>query len=818
MAETEIHPDPNFERLGLFYLGTTLNPQTRQRTNSPLLYDSRDLITHAVCVGMTGSGKTGLCTALIEEAAIDGVPAIVIDPKGDLGNLLLTFPDLRPSDFEPWVDPEAARRKGMSREALAEAEAARWRAGLIESGQSGERIRRLRDAAEFAIYTPGSSSGIPVSVLRSFAAPGEAIRSDAELMHERIATTVAGVLGLVGIDADPIRSRQHILLSTLLERVWREGRDTDLLSLIQQVQTPPVERIGALDVDSFFPQNERFELAMSLNGLVAAPRFAVWTEGAPLDLQQLLYTREGRPRIAVFSIAHLSDTERMFFVSLLLNETLAWTRSQSGTTSLRALVYMDEIFGYLPPTASPPSKLALLTMMKQARAFGVGVVLATQNPVDLDYKALSNAGTWFVGRLQTERDQLRVLDAIEGAAAAAGAPLERAELEQTLAALQHRVFLMHDVHERGPVLFESRWALSYLRGPMTRNELRTLMDPLRSAQAPSQPPAAAPGPRVDVSPPTALQGAASGGFAETASAPATRWSMPADVPQFYAPPGESGVFRPMLLGVARVRFTDAKLAVDETRDTAFVAPFGGGAVGTDWSDAVEAPFTIEQLSREPSEGATFETPPPEAQRAKNYQQWTRSFVGFLLRQQKLTLFRNPAPRLVSSPGESEADFRIRVQQATRERRDQHIEQLRHKYAPKAAALEERLRRARQGLEREEQQVSQSGVQSAISFGATLVGAVLGRKVLSGSTLGRATTAARGAGRVLKEKQDVSRAQASVAAAEAQKEALEAKLAEEVAAIDTTHDLSHRPLETITVAPKRTGIEVRAVGLVWVAVR
>ncbi|HYN99002.1 MAG TPA: DUF87 domain-containing protein, partial [Actinomycetota bacterium] len=407
----------DFEKLGSFYLGRLYDLATKQAEPDLLLYDSKDLTTHAVCVGMTGSGKTGLCLGLIEEAAIDGIPAILIDPKGDLANLMLTFPDLSPADLEPWVNADQAASEGISVPELATRQAEMWRTGLAEWGQDGGRIRRLKDAAEVAIYTPGSKAGIPVSVLKSFTAPSAAVLADSEALADRISSTVTALLSLAGIEADPIRSREHILLSTILGSAWREGRSLELADLIQLIQNPPMTRIGVMEVESFFPAKDRFELALGLNSLLASPGFEVWMEGEPLDIGAMLRTAEGKPRLAILSIAHLNDTERMFFVSLVLSEMLAWTRSQAGTTSLRALLYMDEIAGYFPPVANPPSKAPLLTLLKQARAFGVGIVLATQNPVDLDYKGLSNAGTWLIGRLQTARDTDRVLEGLEGAAA-----------------------------------------------------------------------------------------------------------------------------------------------------------------------------------------------------------------------------------------------------------------------------------------------------------------------------------------------------------------------------------------------------------------
>jgi hypothetical protein len=424
---------------------------------------------------MTGSGKTGLCIGLLEEAAIDGVPSIVIDPKGDMSNLLLTFPQLNAEAFEPWINEDDAKKKNISNSEYAAQQADMWTKGLAEWGQSPDRIRRLRDSADFVIYTPGSNAGVGVSILKSFAAPDPSVREDAEVLRDRILTTATSLLGLLGIQADPIQSREHILISTILNSQWSEGRDIDLATLIQQIQNPPMQKIGVLDLESFYPSKDRFSLVMALNNLIASPGFGAWMEGEPLDIGSILHGPTGKPRLSVFSISHLGDAERMFFVSLLLNQVLGWMRTQSGTTSLRAILYMDEIFGYFPPVANPPSKLPLLTLLKQARAFGLGVVLATQNPVDLDYKGLANAGTWFIGRLQTERDKQRVIEGLEGAAASQGSGFDKQAIERTLAGLGNRVFLMNNAHEDAFEVFQTRWTMSYLRGPLTRNQIKSLM-------------------------------------------------------------------------------------------------------------------------------------------------------------------------------------------------------------------------------------------------------------------------------------------------------------------------------------------------------
>src|SRR5262249_23199451 len=218
----------DFEKLGVFYLGRLYDLPGKKAKEGLLLYDSKDLVTHAVCVGMTGSGKTGLCIGLLEEALIDGIPAIVIDPKGDLSNLLLTFPELRAEDFAPWINEDDAHKKGLSSQDFAAQQAALWKKGLSDWGQDGARIGRLRQAADFAIYTPGSNTGLPVSILKSFAAPDKANREDAELLRDRISGTATSLLGLLGIEADPLQSREHILVSTILNSAWKQGQDMDL--------------------------------------------------------------------------------------------------------------------------------------------------------------------------------------------------------------------------------------------------------------------------------------------------------------------------------------------------------------------------------------------------------------------------------------------------------------------------------------------------------------------------------------------------------------------------------------------------------------
>jgi hypothetical protein len=752
----------DYEKLGLFYLGTV--------DGEPWLYDSRDLLTHAVILGMTGSGKTGLGLTLLEEAAIDGIPSIVVDPKGDLADLALRLDPRDPAAWRPWVDPEAARRAGLDVEAFAAREAARWADGLAKAGQGPDRIERLREAASVAVFTPGSSAVRPLSVLASFARPPAEVLDDPDALRVRLATTAGSLVGLLGLDPDPVKSREHVLLSTLLERAWRSGRDLDLPSLIAAVAQPALDRIGALPLDTFFPPADRQKLAIQLNTLVASPSFAAWLEGEPLDVGSLLYA-DGKPRIAVLSIAHLGEAERMFFVALLLGQVLAWMRAQPGTTSNRAVVYMDEVAGYLPPVANPPSKLPFLTLLKQARAYGVSLVLATQNPVDLDYKALSNAGTWFVGRLQTERDRDRLLDGL----ASMGA--DRGALEARIAGLQNRRFVVHDVHADAPVEIESRWALSYLRGPLTTEELARLR--------PTRPVAT---PKATASAPTATA-----------------------LPQLFVPALAAGAtYEPRLLGAFRVHVTDARLEIDHTEDRVWLLAVDDDDLTVDWARATPSTLDPERLEREAPAGASFAPVPAALGSAKGPPGWTRALVEAAYRTVRFELTRSRALGVVSRPGESADQLQARLLDRAREERDRQVQALRDKHAARLRALEERVAKARAAIAEQEAQATRQKVNAAVSFGATLFGAVFGTR---GSTVNRAATAAKGVSSAFKESSDVDRAQGALDDAIAKRDELAAEIEAEVERIGTATDPVD--LETVVVKPKKSDIEVRLLAVAWV---
>ncbi len=797
----------DYEKMGAFYLGKLFDREKNITLNEWLLYDSKDLTTHAVCVGMTGSGKTGLGIGLLEEAAIDGIPSLVIDPKGDMGNLMLSFPDLKDEDFFPWIDADSAIRAGLSQEEFAHKTAETWRKGLSGWDQSTDRIKLFKQSSEITIYTPGGTAGRQLRVLRSFSAPSNQSAVDSDSLNDRVHSTVSGLLALLGISADPIKSRDHILLSNILHTAWNEGRSLDITSLIREIQSPPFKQVGVFDLESFYPDKERFELAVSINNLLASPGFSTWLEGQPLDIGNLLYTSDGKPRISILSIAHLSDSERMFFVTLLLNELVAWMRTQPGTTSLRALLYMDEIFGYFPPTAEPPSKKPMLTLLKQARAYGLGVVLATQNPVDLDYKGLSNAGTWFIGRLQTERDKQRVLDGLEGAMQASGTLFNRMEIDGILSGLGKRVFLMHNVHEDRPVLFQTRWVLSYLRGPLTRVQIKSLMQEQKADEKPFLKP-------VSAAPSTMPAGKTSSKKTDVQS------RIPPQIAQLFMPRQESVsrtdtfMYRPSLMGTARLHFVNARAKIDTWETVTMLAPLSDRDKEIPWEDAAQVTLDRKTLDQNPSLDAKFASPPVTASNPSSYRSWSKALEEYLYQKHTLNIWECPDYKQYSIPGEKEGDFRGRLQHIHHENRDLAIEKLRKTYSPKLAGLEERLRKAQTRVEREHSQYGQQKMQTAISMGATLLGALFGRKVASTGNIGRATTSMRGFGRAMREKEDIERAREEVRVIQEKMAELEQQFKAETAKVRSDLNPEDIMIREIKIRPRKTDISVDEPVLVW----
>ncbi|MBN1880409.1 ATP-binding protein [bacterium] len=802
----------NYEQLGAFYLGRVVDRNSGDTKPEYLLYDARDLTTHAVCVGMTGSGKTGLCVSLLEEAAIDGIPAIIIDPKGDLGNMMLAFPDLAPGDFEPWIDPQEAARKGLSLQEHAKRVAETWKKGLESWDQEPDRISQMKESAEMAIYTPGSTTGRPLMVLRSLDAPKPELRSDSSAMRERIMSAVSGLLGLIGIDADPIGSREHILLSSILDSNWQKGLNLELPDLIQSIQKPPFDRVGVFDIETFFPARDRLVLAMRMNNLLASPGFAAWMTGDPLDIQRLLYSPSGKPRLSILSIAHLSDPERMFFVTLLLNETLSWMRSQPGTSSLRAILYMDEIFGYFPSTSNPPSKAPMLTLLKQARAFGLGIVLATQNPVDLDYKGLSNTGTWFIGRLQTERDKARIMEGLESVGGSQ--VFSGVDMDALLSNLGNRVFLMRNVHDQEPVLFQTRWALTYLRGPMTLRQIDTLISTDTSAAAP-----------VKTGLPVTKQSGTdslNGDMRDIQSAPVTaRLAKPVvspDLPEMFLKPSgwmnpQKLVYRPRIVAVCRLHFVQSGARVDVWQTRLLLA-----SIANDGSDGLwrEADVTVDgrELAedRAPMDGVPFAELPAAASNPKVIRSWGKSLETYLYQDVTLNLLTCPEYKLYSEAEESDGDFRARVSLMAREKRDLLIDKLKSKYESQLSRLQEKYRTTAHRLEQHKAQISQHKLSTALSVGTTILGALFGRKAASVGTVSRASTAMRSAGRIAGKKEDVAHTEATLRGIQQEMAELDAAFARDRELL--SGQLEEPNIETVPVRPRKSDITLIKLALAW----
>lgn len=793
-------PVETYEKLGSFYLGKVFDMQRRTLLSDPVLYDAKDLTTHAVIIGMTGSGKTGLGLALLEEALIDKIPVIAIDPKGDITNLALTFPGMQAEDLKPWINPQEALTKGQTPEAHAAAEARKWSEGLAQWDQSLDRIARLKEAAALTIHTPGSTAGVGVSLLRNFSLPPEAVRRDPDLRRERLETITASLMALLDLDTDPISSREHILVANIFSQAWLEGRSMDLPGLIQAVQNPPFQRVGIMDLDSFYPARDRFALAMRINNLLASPGFGVWLEGAPLSIPDLLHTRTGQPRASIFTISHLSDAHRMFFVTMLLNELLGWMRTQSGTTSLRAVLYMDEIFGFFPPVSNPPSKTPLLRLLKQARAFGLGIVLATQNPVDLDYRGLSNIGTWMIGRLQTERDQMRVLDGLQGGQL--GGRMEAAAIRPILAGLESRTFLLHNVHESEPLVFKTRWAMSYLRGPLTRAQIKQLgardADQGDLVESHASAPAAVP------------QGAA----AQQAPPP-----LPPGIAAFFVAGSGAGgelVYQPHVLARMTIYYSSARYGIDLTRAVSLAAALEEGPVPLDWAAAVT--LVAEVPATEAVPGAAFGPLPPVALKPASYPKWQKNLARWVKAHQPVVLLRCPHLKLTSDPEEREGDFRSRIALVLHEQRDLAVEKLRRRYAGRYQTLKTRLLSAEQAISREAEQAKARQVDTVISFGTAILGAFLGRKTVSAGSTARVGTAMKSAGRMRREQMDVERARERAEALREQMAELEAGLQEDIDKLEMQFDPEREVLEEIRVAPKLSDITMDLFGLAWLPYR
>ncbi|HPY32332.1 MAG TPA: type IV secretion system DNA-binding domain-containing protein [Anaerolineaceae bacterium] len=807
-----------------FYFGRQYDLAAKQALADKLvLYDPTDLTTHAVITGMTGSGKTGMGIILLEEAALQGIPAILIDPKGDLTNHLLHFPDLLPSDFAPWIDADSAKREGKSVEQAAEDAAALWSKGLAGWGIDKTRIEKLKKSVDYAVYTPGSNSALSVSILSSLKCPNLNWEENKEMLRENISSTVTALLELVGLkNIDPVRSREHILLSNIFETSWSSGKDLDLESLILQTQNPPFEKLGVFPVSKFYPEKDRFDLAMLLNNFLAAPAFESWLQGQPLDIASFLYSPDGKPRHSIFYLAHLADAERMFFITLLYSAIETWMRTQAGTTNLRALVYFDEIVGYLPPVASPPSKPIILRMLKQARAFGVGLVLATQNPIDLDYKALSNAGTWIIGKLQTDQDKQRLLDGLDSLADG----LDRAYFDKTISALGKRVFILHNVHAKAPVVFTTRWAMNYLPGPITRNKLADL-NRLVGAEA-------------ALTSAAAISTSDAGGAAAGVSAAEGKGGARADQPGLMVEPRLSskvGVYylpfnrnlsealreaaaqlggtasnplyhyQPVLLGQAAVYFANRTYNVDtQTKITVQISRLEGRGL-VRWEDYQTAPVDSSTLDSTPLPNATFGDLVYPLYDEQNFSALSKDFMEWVYRSQTLKLFSNDALKLVSQPGESREAFEARCAAASSGSGSEGVDKIREKYAKLKKPVEDKKLREELELERDRIVYNQRRSEEAMKGFENVAKLFTGRKSnLSSSLSKRRMTAVA--------KANVEESEEMIRKYEAELADLDAKMQSEIQDFIDKGTQSAGTIREVTVAPLKKDIVVELFGLAW----
>jgi hypothetical protein len=819
-----------------FFLGSLIDPSSGQPTENQLLYDPADLTTHAVVVGMTGSGKTGLCVGLMEEAALNRIPALMIDPKGDITNTLLHFPNMAPEDFQPWINADQARREGKSVEQVAAETATLWRESLAKIGIGQDRLTALQNSVEFAVYTPGSDAGIPVSILASLQAPSISWEGNREMLREKISSTVTALLGLVGLrDVDPVRSREHILLANIFEHAWSQGRDLDLSELILQTQSPPFPKLGVFDVNTFFPEKDRFGLAMSLNNILAAPAFQVWIEGQPLDIPSLLYAADGSPRHCVFYIAHLSDTERMFFVTLLFSAFETWMRTQSGSTSLRTILYFDEIFGYLPPVSNPSSKEPMLRMLKQARAFGVGLVLVTQNPVDVDYKALSNAGTWFIGKLQTDQDKQRLLDGLEGAMSG---DINRSVFDRLISTLGKRVFLLHNVHapasvsSGGPLLFRTRFVMNYLAGPLTRAQI-PLLNKLKNVQS-SYPPVTL----SSAQPATGAWGepaqagvsqttVAASSFQTPVAATTTRPAVPSGVREYFlannltltqafkaagrpypAQAVSQGLlYRPVLLAQASVRFLNRKYNLDTViqRTVVVESPDRRGLVR--WDNYPASPVDIHLLDKHPDPQASFASIEAPLTDARILSSMEKDFLDWAYRTTEAIVRSNEALKVYTGPDVSHSEFRRLCDEAARQGRDAEIKKTEDSFNKKIDTIQGRLAREERELANDRARHSHRKMEEMGSHAETLFSLIGGRKksLSSSLTKRRMTEQAKAA---VKESEEV------IIDFKRQIEALEKEKAEAIRQVNDRWGGLASEAQEIQVTPFKKDVMVEVFGVTW----
>lgn len=789
-----------YEKLGLFYLGKEVNPETQELTNELVLYKNKHLTTHAALIGMTGSGKTGLGIGIIEEAALDNIPAILIDPKGDMGNLLLTFPELKTEDFEPWVDAGAAESKGLSVKDFAQKTATMWDKGIKSWHQDKSRIKALKESVEYVIYTPGSSAGVQLSVLSSFDAPSEDIMDDPDSFTSIVNSTVSSLLALIKVKGDPLTSKEYLLISNIFIHLWKKGISITLEELIGYVTNPPFDKIGVLPLKSFYTQTQRLNLAMKLNTVLASPSFSAWTEGEPLNIKDLLYTKDGKAKVSILSISHLDDSQRMFFVTLFLNKYISWMRQQSGTSSLRALLYMDEIFGFFPAISNPPSKKPMLLLLKQARAFGVSIILSTQNPIDLDYKGLSNIGTWFIGRLQTKQDKERVMD---GLLKNDEASLNKKEIENLLSNIQSRVFLLKSAHEDRVKLMQTRWVLSYLKGPLSKKEVRTLMADKKNELKPSE---------KEVKKEIAEKKQAVN--FNNSNTNVVQSVVAEDIKQYYnvnTPFGKEIVYTPYIIAKGTVKFVNATRGIDISNTFKERFILDEESESLDLTRGEDFDYETNLFDKKPMEQSRFISLPSYIEELKTLKTLEKAYSNYLYRTHKLELYKCKELKVESKPNESLKDFKVKLVNIIREEKNEAVEKLRAKFGTKSDRLQAKYEKLLLKLDKEEADVSAKRTDTAMSFGMAVLGSFFG-----GGSKRKFNRGISSATKIAKEKADVRRVENGIIQVQNDMEELKNDLSLEINSIKEKYTLDNYKIETFYIKPRRSDVFDIEVALLWEA--
>lgn len=779
----------DYEKLKLFYIG-------KEKINDnfvPLVYKNKDLLTHAAIIGMTGSGKTGLGISLLEEAAIDNIPSIIIDPKGDMTNLLLTFPSLQGSDFEPWIEEQDASNNGLSVKEFAQNTANLWKNGLERDFQNASRIEKFKNSADFTIYTPGSDAGVQISILSSFKAPNKEVIEDNDLLVSLINSTVSSILSLIEEKSDTT-SKESILISSIFMNYFKENKDLTLEELITLIVTPPFSKIGVFDLETFFAQSERLKLALKLNNIIANPSFKTWIEGETLDISNLLYDETGKAKVSIFSIAHLNDSQRMFFVTLLLNQMVAWMRRQEGTTSLKALLYMDEIFGYFPPNSNPPSKQPMLTLLKQARSFGIGIILSTQNPVDIDYKGLANIGTWFIGRLQTKQDKEKVID---GLSSANEGNLNKEEVMNLISNLEKRNFILKNINEDGIKIFETRWALSYLKGPISKDGIKKLMSEKKKQNIPTQ--------KIENENQTTQINIEKGIPKPIITSNLTEKYL-------YSSQNSAYYLQPYLICSCDVHYIDAPKNIDFEEKISYKIYLDENMKNIDFEEKEELGNNSFEEKEKPN--SFYYELPSFIQKEKDLKVIEKDFMDYIYRSSKLTLYKNEFLKITSKQTESLNDFKIRLQDRLNEKIDLEVEKLKIKFVKENDSIETKLSKLYEKLQKEEIQATSTTTDTIISIGTSLLGAFFGNSVINKTNIGKVATSAKGASKILKERNDVKQVENEILELQQQKEALKTLLENEIGEINLANQSSNFPIEEIFIKPKRSDIYNTKLALLW----